>query len=81
VVSSEELIGTAECLTLQSSCRINISRYKQVPLYLWVFGWNNFHAAFRAPFLRKILDFSPKEVVHFNGNGPPFIHSSAPDLS
>ena len=34
MVNSEELIGTAECLTLQTMCRINRCRYNQVRLYV-----------------------------------------------
>lgn len=34
MVDSEELIGTAEYLTLYARCRIKRCRYNRVPLYL-----------------------------------------------
>ena len=34
MVNSEGLIGTTECLTLYTRCRINRYRFKRVPLYL-----------------------------------------------
>ena len=52
---------------------INRCRYNRVPLYLWVYGQNN-HVAIRAPILRWFVDFFLFEnVVHREGNGPPFI--------
>ena len=34
MVGSEELIGTTECLSLQTRCRLNRCRYNRVRLYL-----------------------------------------------
>ena len=60
MVNSDELLGTTECLTLYTRCRINRCRYNRVGLYFLHVTLQHHLGCYY--FILTIVD---KKIIHF----------------